>query len=150
MTHIYILQTKTNNNYIYLYIPPPPRLLERSLIMIQTYGICSTRSETCFFFLTQHNIIEIYSGCFLYIQLVSLDCCSLSYDCSTYYLAISVYLNTQMFSSFFLSFFFLKLLQGTSLVVRWLRLCLPKQQVRVQSLVGDLRSYMPRGQKTKT
>ena len=38
----------------------------------------------------------------------------------------------------------------TSLVVQWLRLCLPMQEVRVRSLVGELRSHMPRGQKTKT
>ena len=36
--------------------------------------------------------------------------------------------------------------QGTSLEVHWLRLCLPMQGVRVQSLVGELRSHMPWGQ----
>ena len=39
---------------------------------------------------------------------------------------------------------------GTSLAVQWLRPCLPMQEVWVQSLVGDLRSHMPRSQKTKT
>ena len=39
---------------------------------------------------------------------------------------------------------------GTSLAVQWLRLCLPMQGVRVRSLVGELRSHMPRDQKTKT
>ena len=38
---------------------------------------------------------------------------------------------------------------GNSLVVQWLRLHFPMHQGRVQSLVGDLRSHMPRGQKTK-
>ena len=38
----------------------------------------------------------------------------------------------------------------TSLVVQWLRLHLPVQGVQVQSLVGELRSHMPQGQKTKT
>ena len=39
---------------------------------------------------------------------------------------------------------------GTSLVVQWLRLHLPMQGVWVQSLVGELRSHMLLGQKTKT
>ena len=39
---------------------------------------------------------------------------------------------------------------GTSLVVQWLRLRLPVQPVRVRSLVGELRSHMPQGPKTKT
>ena len=34
-------------------------------------------------------------------------------------------------------------------MVQWLRLHLPMQGVRVQSLVGMLRSHMPRGQKAK-
>ena len=38
----------------------------------------------------------------------------------------------------------------TSLVVQWFRLHLPVQGVQVQSLVGELRSHMPQGQKTKT
>ena len=38
---------------------------------------------------------------------------------------------------------------GTSLVVQWLRPHLPMQGMKVQSLVGELRSHMPRGQKTK-
>ena len=41
------------------------------------------------------------------------------------------------------------LLDGTCLVVQWLRLCLPKQGVWVQSLVRELRSHRPHGQKTK-
>ena len=32
----------------------------------------------------------------------------------------------------------------TSLVVQWLRICLPVQGMWVQSLVGELRSHMPR------
>ena len=39
---------------------------------------------------------------------------------------------------------------GSSLMVQWLRLRLPMQGVRVRSLVGELRSHMPHGQKTKT
>ena len=38
---------------------------------------------------------------------------------------------------------------GTSLTVHWLRLCLPMQGVQVGSLVGELGSCMPPGQKTK-
>ena len=38
---------------------------------------------------------------------------------------------------------------GTSLEVWWLRLCLPVQRVRVQSLFGELRSHMHHDQKTK-
>ena len=38
---------------------------------------------------------------------------------------------------------------GASLVVQGLRLLLPGQGVRGQSLVGKLRSHMPHGQKTK-
>ena len=38
----------------------------------------------------------------------------------------------------------------TSLVVQWLRLCLPLQGVRVWSLLRELRSHMSHGQKTKT
>jgi len=34
---------------------------------------------------------------------------------------------------------------GTSLVIQGLRLRLPMQRVQVQSLVGELRSHMPRG-----
>ena len=33
----------------------------------------------------------------------------------------------------------------TSLVVQWLRICLPMQGMWVQALVGELRSHMPRG-----
>ena len=39
---------------------------------------------------------------------------------------------------------------GTSLVVQWLKLCLPMQGVRVQSLVWQLKSHMPLNQKTRT
>ena len=39
---------------------------------------------------------------------------------------------------------------GTSLVVQWLRFCLPKQRVRVQSLVGELTAHVPLGQKPKS
>ena len=39
---------------------------------------------------------------------------------------------------------------GTSLVARWVRLHLTMQGMRVPSLVGEQRSHMPRGQKTKT
>ena len=39
---------------------------------------------------------------------------------------------------------------GTSLAAQWLRRRLPMQGVRVRSLVGELRSHMPHGQKTKT
>ena len=39
---------------------------------------------------------------------------------------------------------------GTSLAVQWLRFHLPMKGVQVQSLVGELRSHMPQGQKTKT
>ena len=35
------------------------------------------------------------------------------------------------------------------MVVQWLRLCLPIQGVRVQSLVGKLTSHMSHGQKPK-
>ena len=37
--------------------------------------------------------------------------------------------------------------RGTLLAVQWLRLHLPMQGVWVQSLVRELRSHMPRGQK---
>ena len=39
---------------------------------------------------------------------------------------------------------------GTSLAVQWLQFPLPKQGLQVQSLVGELRSHMPCGQKAKT
>ena len=39
---------------------------------------------------------------------------------------------------------------GTSLVVCWLRLCLPMQGVQVRFLVGKLRSHMPVAPKNKT
>ena len=37
--------------------------------------------------------------------------------------------------------------RGTSLVVQWLRIQLPLQGVRVQSLVRELTSHIPCGQK---
>ena len=40
--------------------------------------------------------------------------------------------------------------RGTSLVVQWLRLRLPKQGVWVQSLIRELRSHTLLGQETKT
>ena len=39
---------------------------------------------------------------------------------------------------------------GTSLVVQWLRLQLPLQEVQARSLFRELRSHMSRGQKVKT
>ena len=33
----------------------------------------------------------------------------------------------------------------TSLVVQWLRICLEMHRMWVQSLVGEVRSYMPQG-----
>ena len=36
-------------------------------------------------------------------------------------------------------------MRGTFLVVQWLRLHLPKQEVQVRSLVGELRSHVPYG-----
>ena len=38
-----------------------------------------------------------------------------------------------------------KLFLGTSLVVQWLRFCSPMQEMQVQSLTGELRSHIPRG-----
>ena len=35
------------------------------------------------------------------------------------------------------------------LAVQWLRPCLPTQGVQVRSLVGELRSHKPRGQKNR-
>ena len=35
-------------------------------------------------------------------------------------------------------------------MVQWLRLCLPMKGVAVQSLVGELRSHTPHGEKPKT
>ena len=43
----------------------------------------------------------------------------------------------------------IKISRGTSLVVCWLRLHLPMQGAQVCSLVGELRSHMSYGQKTK-
>ena len=37
----------------------------------------------------------------------------------------------------------------TPLAVQWLRLCLPMKGMQVQSLVGEIRPYMPPGWKTK-
>ena len=45
--------------------------------------------------------------------------------------------------------FLKKVLVGTSLVVQWLRVCLPTQGMKVPSLVGEPRSHMPHNQKTK-
>ena len=39
----------------------------------------------------------------------------------------------------------IKKMMGASLVVQWLRIHLPKQGMRVQSLVGELRSRLPQG-----
>ena len=39
---------------------------------------------------------------------------------------------------------------GTSLVVQWLRLCLPVQGMKIWSWVGEPRSHGPCGQKSKT
>ena len=49
-----------------------------------------------------------------------------------------------------LEIMFLKKWAGTSLVVQWLKLCLPKQSAWVPSLIGELRSHMPPGQQTAT
>ena len=38
-----------------------------------------------------------------------------------------------------------KMNSGTSLVAQWLRICLPRQGMQVQSGVGELRSHMPKG-----
>ena len=43
------------------------------------------------------------------------------------------------------SMILLKTQLRTSLVVQWLRICLPKQGAQVQSLVRELRSHMPQG-----
>ena len=42
------------------------------------------------------------------------------------------------------------IVQGTSLVVHWLRFCLSMQGVQVRTLVWELRFHKPLGQKTKT
>ena len=52
--------------------------------------------------------------------------------------------NTRLFS---LPRGHVKLNLGTSLVVQWLRICLSMQGVWVRSLVGELGSHMPHGQK---
>ena len=39
--------------------------------------------------------------------------------------------------------------EGTSLVVHWLRHCLPVLGMQVRSLVREARSHMPRGQKNQ-
>ena len=41
------------------------------------------------------------------------------------------------------------IIRGAFLVAQWLRLCLPRQGMQLQSLVGELRAHMPHGQKTK-
>ena len=43
----------------------------------------------------------------------------------------------------------LKITEGTSLAVHWLRLHLPMEGVQVRSLVRELRSHKPHGQKNK-
>lgn len=53
-------------------------------------------------------------------------------------------------ASSFSFFFFFKSNKGTSLVVHWLILSLPNQGVWVQSLLEELRSYIPCGHKSKT
>lgn len=53
-------------------------------------------------------------------------------------------------SCFSFSFFFFKSSKGTSPVVHWLIVSLPNQGVWVQSLLGELRSYIPCGHKSKT
>ena len=45
---------------------------------------------------------------------------------------------------------FKKKILGTSLAVQWLRPHLPMKGLQVWSLLGELRSHMPQGQKTKT
>ena len=55
---------------------------------------------------------------------------------------------TQWFLFFFLVY--KKPTTGTSLAAQWLRLCLPLQGLWVQSLFGQQRSHVPRGQKSKT
>ena len=44
----------------------------------------------------------------------------------------------------------LKIKRRTSMVVQWLRLSLPMQRVRGQSLVRELGSHMPHSQRTRT
>ena len=39
---------------------------------------------------------------------------------------------------------------GTSLVIQWLRLCLPMLRVQVRPLIKELRLHMPHGQKKQT
>ena len=50
---------------------------------------------------------------------------------------------------FILNFKLILIKSGTSLAVQWLRLRLSLQGVRVQSLVGELRSHMPQAKKIK-
>ena len=45
--------------------------------------------------------------------------------------------------------FIIKVSSGTSLVVQWLRLCLPVARVSVWFLVQELKSHMSHGQQTK-
>lgn len=59
--------------------------------------------------------------------------------------------SVRLFYSFLeFTFTFKTLHFRTSLVVQWFRLRLPMQGVQVWSLVWELGSYMPPGQKTKT
>ena len=42
---------------------------------------------------------------------------------------------------------YIYIIYGTSLLIQWLRLCLPMHRVWVQFLIGELRFHMPCGQK---
>ena len=44
---------------------------------------------------------------------------------------------------------YIYIIYRTSLLIQWLRLCLPMHRVWVQSLIGELRFHMPSGQKKK-
>ena len=48
-----------------------------------------------------------------------------------------------------INYFLKKVLVGTSLVVQWLGVHLPKQGMKVPSLVREPRSHMPHNQKAK-
>ena len=57
--------------------------------------------------------------------------------------------STPKDSTSYISKMLKKKLLGTSLVVQWLRLCLPPQGVQVQYLVRELNSYMPHSQENQ-